>query len=244
MDPSLSEGFYVTLPSNASKELFKSNTPSCYTVDLAKPIELSGRWMVGLCEIVYPHTWYNLPSHLASVELNKNIKEEQPLVILKFGRGGYFDRPKELLEQLIPALRKYDSSVDAAYNNVTKCIDFKGSGQFKLRTYSPLAYMLGLKVNEWWTLSNRSAPYPCDLRTGIYNLYVYTDIIQYQAVGDSYSPLLGTVKVTGAFGDVVNIRYHTVHYIPLSKNYIKSIRIFWVNTLYFFKGVCILLTWH
>ncbi len=33
---------------------------------------VSGRWTVGLSEIVYPHTWYNLPPHLAYVELNKN----------------------------------------------------------------------------------------------------------------------------------------------------------------------------
>lgn len=54
-----SEGFYVTLPSNASKE-FKDNTSSCYTMDLAKSIELTGEWIVGLCEFIYPHTWYNL----------------------------------------------------------------------------------------------------------------------------------------------------------------------------------------
>ncbi|KAI3353893.1 hypothetical protein L3Q82_005100 [Scortum barcoo] len=49
-------------------------------------------------------------------------------------------------------------------------------------------------------------------------------IIQYQQVGDSYSPLLG-VNVKGDFGDVVNIRYHTVHYTPVSKAHIKSIHI-------------------
>lgn len=65
------EGFSVTLPSNASKELFKYNTSSCYTFGLAKPIELRGEWLVGLCEFIYPRTWYNLPKDKGYVELNR-----------------------------------------------------------------------------------------------------------------------------------------------------------------------------
>lgn len=224
-------GFYVTLPSNASKELFKSNTSSCFTVDLAKPIELSGEWVVGLCEFVYPRTWYNLPPDSAYLELKRTAVEESeeshPLIIVKFSRGGYYSRPKDLLEQLIPAVKTHVPSFGASFNNVSKRFDIKGDGQFKIRTYPPLAYMLGLKVNEWWTLSpfSRPTPYPCDLHAGVYNLFLYTDIVQYQAVGDSYSPLLGVVSVKSDFGEVVSLRYNTVHYVPLLKNYIKTIHI-------------------
>ncbi|KAF7644713.1 hypothetical protein LDENG_00217150 [Lucifuga dentata] len=187
MDVLTDAGFYMTLPSNASKDVFKNNTSSSYTVDLAKAIELNREWV--------------------------------------FGRGGYFDKPKELLEQIVPYLRKYDPTANSSYNNVTKCIDFKGSGQYKIRVYAPLTYMLGLKDGEWWTLSHCSAPYPSDLKTGIYNLFVYTDIIQYQQVSDSHAPLLGVVNVRGDFGDVVSIRHNTIHYLRLLKNYIKSIHI-------------------
>ncbi|TKS84012.1 Sterile alpha motif domain-containing protein 3 [Collichthys lucidus] len=65
-------------------------------------------------------------------------------------------------------------SAEAVYNNVTKCIDFKGSGRYKIRAQAPLAYMLGLKP----------------------------DIIQYQPIGDSCSPLLSMVNVKGGFGDM------------------------------------------
>ncbi|KAM7390863.1 hypothetical protein PAMA_008857 [Pampus argenteus] len=129
-------GFYVTLPSNASKDVFKNNTSSNYTVDLAKAIELNEEW--------------------------------------ESGRGGYFERPRDLLEQIIPKLKNYDPAAEAVYNNVTKRIDFKGSGQYKIRAQAPLAYMLGLKP----------------------------DIIQYQPIGDSYSPLLSVVNVRGGFENV------------------------------------------
>lgn len=61
----------VTLPSNASFELFKTNTVGCYTVDLAQAIQLSGDWVVVLCEIIYPRTWYNLNNYHAHFELVK-----------------------------------------------------------------------------------------------------------------------------------------------------------------------------
>ena len=207
-----SEGFYETLPSNASKELFKANTSSCYTVDLAKPIELTGEWMVGLCEFIYPRTWYNLHGDASYVELNRTTKEPQPTIILKFGRGGYYSRPKELMDQLVPAVKKYDPSFDASFSNTTKCLDVKGDRRYKIKAFPPLAYMLGIKVNEWWTLSKRSTPYPCDLNAGIYNLFLYMDIVQYQPVGDSHSPLLSVVNVKGDYGDVVSLRYNTIHY--------------------------------
>lgn len=46
---------------------------------------------------------------------------------------------------------------------------------------------------------------PCDLNTGNYNLYMYTDITQNQTLGDGYSPLLGVVKVEGTLGDTGNV---------------------------------------
>lgn len=123
------------------------------------------------------------------------------------------------------AIQKYNSSFEASSNNITKRLDVKGDGGHKIRAFPPLAYMLGLKVNEWWTLSKRSTPYPCNISTGVYNLFLYTDIVQYQPVGDSYSPLLSVVNMKGDYGDVVSIRYHTVHYLRVSKKYIKIIHV-------------------
>ncbi|KAI3366333.1 hypothetical protein L3Q82_000497 [Scortum barcoo] len=92
MDAVTNEGFYVTLPSNASKEVFKDNTSSSFTVDLAQAIELKGKCMVG--------------------------DEPQPVVIQRFGNGGHYDKPKDLLGQLVPFLKKYDPTAQASYNPV------------------------------------------------------------------------------------------------------------------------------
>ena len=54
--------FYVTLPSNSSKLYYPDNTLSDFTTKLFKPISLPARWEVGLCEISFPHSFYNVLS--------------------------------------------------------------------------------------------------------------------------------------------------------------------------------------
>nr|XP_029519526.1 ERC protein 2-like [Oncorhynchus nerka] len=49
---------------------------------------------------------------------------------------------------------------------------------------------------------------------GFYNIFVYTDIISYQRVGDSCVPLLRTVHIDGKDGDIVTVTYDKPHYVP------------------------------
>ena len=52
--------FYVTLPSNASMDIFQNNTVASYTTKLINPIHLVGNWVVGLCGISIPWSFYNI----------------------------------------------------------------------------------------------------------------------------------------------------------------------------------------
>src|ERR1043165_6930066 len=52
--------FYITLPSNSSMHYYPNNTVTRYTTRLGNAIPLSGDWEVGLVEIQYQHTWFNL----------------------------------------------------------------------------------------------------------------------------------------------------------------------------------------
>ena len=52
----MANDFYLTLPSNASMNMYPDNT----LADLPQRIDLSGEWECGLAEIQYPHTWYNI----------------------------------------------------------------------------------------------------------------------------------------------------------------------------------------
>ena len=52
--------FYLTLPSNSYMNYFPDNTLTNYTTRLPQMIDLDGSWEVGVAEIQYPHTWYNV----------------------------------------------------------------------------------------------------------------------------------------------------------------------------------------
>ena len=54
------EGFYLQCPSNASMDIFKTNTLSSYIVNFKQPIVLKGEYDVGLAEIQYPRSWNNI----------------------------------------------------------------------------------------------------------------------------------------------------------------------------------------
>ena len=55
--------FYLTLPSNASMDVFPDNKTTGYRVQLPQNINLEGDWEVGLYSISYSNTWYTLRNH-------------------------------------------------------------------------------------------------------------------------------------------------------------------------------------
>ena len=54
------EEIYVTFPSNVSRSVFKTNTPSDYKPKLRAPLDLPGQWEEALIDIQYPHKWNNI----------------------------------------------------------------------------------------------------------------------------------------------------------------------------------------
>ena len=59
----------------------------------------------------------------------------------------------------------------------------------------------------------------------INSLYVYTDIIQYQYVGDTLAPLLRNVAVTPKINSIKSLIYDSPHYVSVNKSYIDTINI-------------------
>ena len=49
--------FYITLPSDGSKNTFPSNVSASFKTRLATPISLVGEWDVALYEIHYKRLW-------------------------------------------------------------------------------------------------------------------------------------------------------------------------------------------
>ena len=72
------------------------------------------------------------------------------------------------------------------------------------------------------------AKYPiAEQMNSIKALFVYTDIIEHQNVGDTYVPLLRAVAIDNAvrFGEYVNRIYTTPHYVSVNKKNFNSVEI-------------------
>ena len=50
-------------------EYFPDNKTSNFVTKFSRTLQLDGEWEVGLAEIVYPHTWYNIREEKDSVEI-------------------------------------------------------------------------------------------------------------------------------------------------------------------------------
>ena len=84
----------VVLPSNASMKHFPNNSLSRYTVKLPQPIDLTkGKWEVGLIEIAYSKSWYNVTEASLTIKYQgKNTAISIP--------NGYYKSMEEFCKQL------------------------------------------------------------------------------------------------------------------------------------------------
>ena len=133
--------FYLTLPSNASMDVFPDNKTTGYRVQLPQNIDLEGDWEVGLYSITYPHAWYTLEtipgSHYVYYGMPKGT----------FYGLNFEYRHYTSMEDLIKAINAALAATrDVGDNIKLTCSDFmkKVSIQIKnkhqLALYKPLSY--------------------------------------------------------------------------------------------------------
>lgn len=53
--------------------------------------------------------------------------------------------------------------------------------------------------------------------------FIYSDVIEFQSVGDSYVPLLRCVHIQEEHNQIINVQYKKPHYVPVNKSHITEI---------------------
>lgn len=215
--------FYITLPSNASKDMFPNNQISNYTVKLAKAVDLKGDWEVALTEIQYPRTW----NTFTAAEAKFHIKREQdPMGIHTSFPPGYYPNITSIIEAINKSIASIEPhpNIHLVLDNVRRKVFLKSINRNTLFNCSgKLKRILG-------TVQHVKSPveqdHTCpDINGGFYTLYVYSDIVESQRIGDSYSPLLRWVHVQGDNNTMVNIQFNKPDYVAVSKNHFDTISI-------------------
>ena len=85
-------------------DYFPDNTLTHYKTKLPETIDLEGQWEVGLLEIQYPHTWYNIKHDDAWFRVrNKSNLNLLDRVILP---AGYYQSIEDMIKAMKIVLKK------------------------------------------------------------------------------------------------------------------------------------------
>ena len=223
-----SSGFYVTLPSNASMDLYPTNTQASYKIRLPRTLYLRRGFEVALVEMQYPISWKTFTRE-ESYEIgifDREIPRYQSVFIPNF----YYANISELVEQINTTLSAYFAIQANGKHAQLKVLEREHKIEMNIvgerlwiEFKHEMSDVLGLE-HKYYT-GNTIAPYRHDINKGFHSLYVYCNVCEPQIVGDAYVPLLRNVAIKGAHGEYVTKTYGEPHYIPVNTDVVDMIEI-------------------
>lgn len=213
--------FYLTLPSNSSQELFTQNTLSQFTTQLAQPVNLKGYWEVGLSEIQYPHTWYNMGPNDGWIK----VSDDKGVQTVKLTAGQY-NTPEQLMLGLNKLMESASQSthIKFTYDINTQKATIKIARGRWLELSDPLTKMLGMEKTQYLE-GNHASKYVVDVDQGFYGLYVYCSLVEPRPVGNTQVPLLRIVPIEGHSGQMITKTYENVQYVPVVDKHFRTLEI-------------------
>ena len=197
--------FYVTLPYNSYMQYFPDNKTSNFVTKLSRTLQLDGEWEVGLAEIVYPHTWYNILGTTGKNSVEIYAPDNLYLVFktAEFSiHLGYYEKVQDVIDALYKAGLSNLTDVVLSYDDTSKRVTVKCGRHVKVKLLGDIARMFGF-LNDTTIRASDEKGFTLALpETGNQYFYVYTNIIKSQYHGDVVVPVLHTVTVKGEHGRI------------------------------------------
>ena len=229
--------FFIILPSNSSMDLFPNNKTSNFKVNLPNNLELNcSKWEVALSEIQFQHTWYNIREGRNVIVKDLNSHENETVgvktkitipaghyssvedILSKLNRNNYTEKNSQSIHYHFNALSQRtiitipkQSILNMNGSDIAHCLGFDGKAILN-------------NVNNDKEISVVSSSI-ASTENMYKSMYVYTDIIENQYVGNVRVPLLRVVPITSKYGDVSCIKYDKPHFISLNRSNIQTIEI-------------------
>ena len=219
------QGFYITLPSESSKDLFPENNPSEYIVRLPHWVQLKGEWEIGLHSIAY--TQWSIIRHL----------DEAISFTYPGGNGGKGGKMRKHYSSVNEYVSSINKSLEEPHVNNEIEFSFGLNGKvtislsgYKVRLRREQAIVLGFMnfedSAEMYDIENtKTGPYKANLYRET-NIHVYCDIVHPQIVGDKMAPLVAIVpcqKTTETYETLYAVE--NIHYIPVQTKAFQNIKV-------------------
>ena len=251
--------FYLTLPSNTSSDHYGPQNPNNYRTKLDHGISLDPEhWEVGLTELCYSKSWHNVPPCPFYLEhpAAQNERGVEMYTHGEFGGATYLSS-KHLVRDFHLTLRDalpdaMQQSVRVRHDELSNKAKFYLKKDYYVWMLTPLAKVLGLAstmagrltgpggevgyivpgamgLDAEATSNMRESAYTVDVDRLLPTIYVYSDLVEQQHVGDNYVQLLRSVDVPPwqdlGGGDVVTQEFKHVHYVNLQTGNFESVQI-------------------
>ena len=184
--------FYLTLPSNASSDVFPDNKTTSYRVKLPQTIDLEGNCEVGLYSISYPNTWYTLQK---GFDTHVYYADQTGLFLGATVGYGYYTSMEDLVKAVNAALLAtgdVNDNIKLTYSALTRKVTVQIKNSFQFALFKPLSILLGFGGTEPIMKKTTESPYAADL-TVVSIIYVYCDIVEPQIAGDTSDQLLKSI---------------------------------------------------
>ena len=177
--------FYLTLPSNSSMNYFPINTLTHYTTKLPKIMDLDGAWEIGLAEIQYPHSWYNVTNNEAwlMVHFYNESELQKHLVLLP---DGCYSSAKRIVKSIEGKKHRTElkNKFHMFFNEINHKIDMKVKKDCQVIISPLLQSMLGFRQAKF-PAGEYASDWVADVKKGLYSLYVYCPLVKSRMVGDA-----------------------------------------------------------
>ena len=234
------DSFTIELVSNASSELFPDNTLSSFKNFLPEQVNLEGQWEVAVSEISYPSMYQNVTEEKFLFHDNELSKTKDYYYL----EPGLYHSINDIIEAMNSIIQKRNN------HNMT-CIGVKVDRRSQKKTFSlvkeesssvlstiDLSHIFGGDVrSDRGILMLGKGPHKplfANDIVRIHSLMIYTDIVEYNIVGDRRAPLLrcfpfiskvksGDVITTGEY---MNYQFfNNLQFRRLLKNSFHSVQI-------------------
>jgi len=197
--------FYLTLPSNSSMDYFPNNTRAEFKTRLPREIILTGTWVCGLSDIMFPSE-LALPAQSIQIDRLQHkmtIEKYNPHVIKRFKtEERHYKCIADLIYQIntqIPDLEKDKVRFISDKDDFVSIRLGPGRG---VTLDSKLKAMLGFRDNTTFNDFNNTGTQSKIIYAAeksymyhIYTMFIYSNIIQPNIVGDMFAPLLDIIPV-------------------------------------------------
>ena len=230
----------IELVSNASGEIFPNNTISSFTNFLPEQVNLKGQWEVAISELSYPSLYPNITEGIFKV-----FKEELSKSVSTYNlEPGLYTSITDIVEAM-------NTLIQGRNNPNETCITVKVSRRTQevvimlANDTSGLAFC-GTELghifgnngeNEFGVLIIGKCPHEPEFAydiVRIHSLMIYSDLVEYNIVGDTKAPLLRCFHFISKLkrGDIITtgqyMNYQTfsnLQFRRLLKNFFHSIHI-------------------